>query len=740
MKTQPTPSRSSKAAPAHDYLVALYDRLNDTPAQRKFRRMAPMPVGCVFLPWPGMTEEQARHHFRLMKKLGFNCLKQTMPTVEWPRERTLNLALDEGIIPFWYHAGGYEDITPSLLKKLGLPETISVDEALEHPTMVAYQHGLIRQRIARGFPDGSPRPPRPDPAKKDKDWVPSVVGDVKGHELTDEMIPLFIAWLQKRYGTVAELLKAWNVSHVGIGAEGRMMWETWDDVATAWKSGYRNKEYRHITDTLRFRAETFVEQKVQYGVRAMKQMAPETPVRDGGEMGLFLPFASRGTDMELIASAVAEGGSFYPSIHLAWHFEEVNFETTRPVFMQAQIAADWAKGMWVATWECTGGPQYFSGGKSPFVKEAQDKQAGFTVDEGTMTQMMLSYIAAGFKGFGFWAWNYRTAGWEGGEYALLDRNLKPTARTVRVGQIGKACVRYRRELWEARKEPYVGVLADWDNEATWAAMSVHGRDYYKSVPIRARIGVSRALINANVPWEYVTGRNLRAGLAGRYRVIYLPACLSIASDLQQILLDYVKQGGRVVLDMPGAYYDEYGRIFKTERGTVFEQIFGVELNEFSYSNPVNIAYAMDGLKLGESFTCVLTPTTARVVARYRHNGAPGITENSAGKGTAVVLGCQASLNCCRPGNTKLERLLVKHTLGKLRLPYRCDKALVYRLAAPSADHYFLVNDGPARKVRLDTGSFSYASVTDAVSGEPLKLKAAVTLEGYSGRWLRFEKA
>jgi beta-galactosidase len=719
--------------PKHDFLHDLYAKIHDTPMQRKLRRLAPMPAGVVFLPWPGMMEEEAREHFRLMKKLGFTCLKQTMGTPEWPEERTLNLALDEGIIPFWYAEGGYEDITPALLKKLGLPVTMSVDEALVHPKMIAHQHALIRARIGRKHEPlvGAPE----ETEKRSKDWVPSVVSTGHGHELAPAVIPNFIVWLQARYGTVEVLKEAWNYRHVGI-AEKRMNWSTWADVEQALRGEFRLKEYRHILDILRFRAD--VRNERTYREAAHRRATdPHEPSRSGGEMGLFLSFASRGTDMEGIALAMAEHGSFYPSLHLCWHFEEVAYEVVRPTYMQAQIAADWAKGIWSATWESTGGPQYFSGGKAPFVPEARDSQPGFTVDAGVMTQMTLSYLAAGFKGFGFWAWNYRTCGWEGGEYALLDRNLQPCERTVKVGQIVSAARRYRRELWNAHKEPLVGVLADWDSEATWAAMAVQGRDFYKAVPIRARVGASRAFINANVPWEYVTQRNLRDGLAPRYPAIYLPAQIAIASDLQQILLDYVRQGGRLVMDMPGGYYDEFSRVFKTGKGTVFEQIFGVTLDEFSYSNPLNTEYEIAGLKLGESFTCALTPTTARVVAKYKHNGLPGITENKCGQGTAVILGCQASLNCWKPGNAKLERFLVKHTLGKLRTPYFVNGGLAYRLAAPAADHYFLINDGPAKTVTLQTPAYRYKGFTDAVTGE--KLGKQIAVEGFSGRWVRAVK-
>lgn len=716
------------------FLHKLYDRLHDTPMQRKLRRIAPMPVGSVFLPWPGLTETEARKHFRLMKKLGYTCLKQTMSTPEWPTERTLSLALEEGIIPFWYAEGGYEDITPALLRKLKLPANMDIDSALRHPRMIKYQHELIRRRILRK--DAAPHVASSLQAAKkvDPTWVPGVVGQIKGHELDPEALPHFVQWLKKQYRTIDRLKQAWNFDHVGIT---HYDWKSWDDVLATLKEGMPAREYRHLRDALRFRADMFTKQYVSDKIARQKQVDPHEPLRAGGEMGLFLPFASRGTDMEQIAHAMAEGGSFYPSIHLAWHFEEVDFEVARPVYMQAQIAHDWAKGIWSATWESTGGPQYFSGGKSPFVEEARNKTPGFTTDERTMTQLMLSYLAAGFKGFGLWAWNHRTAGWEGGEYALLDRNRNAGPRAVRVGQIGKAAVKWRRELWQAHKEPLVGVLQDWENEAFWAAMAVTGRDKYRVEPVRARIGVSRALINANVPWEYVTPTDLRGGLGGRYKCIYVPAFISISSELQKMLLKYVQQGGRLVIDLPGAYYDEYGRVFPTDQGTTFERTFGAVLNEFAYANP-NTPYTVAGVKL-TGFTAKITPTTARVVASYEETGAPAITEATVGKGTAVILGAQASLNCWRPGNDATEKLIVRHTLGRYEPPYACEGVLAYRLSAPTADHYFLVNDGPAKSVVLDTKDYCYRSAADAVTGQKLPLGAPIEVEARGGRWVRMAK-
>ena len=39
------------------------------------RKVAPMPIGSVFIQWPEMTYDDIRRHFRTMKELGFTCLK-----------------------------------------------------------------------------------------------------------------------------------------------------------------------------------------------------------------------------------------------------------------------------------------------------------------------------------------------------------------------------------------------------------------------------------------------------------------------------------------------------------------------------------------------------------------------------------------------------------------------------------------------------------------------------------------
>ncbi len=722
-----------------DFLHDLYDRLNETPMQRRLRRLAPMPIGAVFIQWPEMTDAEIRGQFRTMKELGYNCLKQIMPCAGTTLAKLQTMALEEGLIPWWYDQAGWQEPTPELLARLGLPKDLDIDAALVHPKVIAHQRAAMQARIERQAntkPSAKSSAVGPGDADPDPAALPGTNLVARGAYLAESGAQRFVAWLKTQYRDVAELQHAWNCascSHEGAG----LGWKTWDDVVTT-VAKFPMREFRHLRDIMRFKSDMRLDRLRDY-LEECRAADADEPTRAGGEISIFLPHVSSGIDMEGYAQIMATYGCFYPSMHPGWHLEEVGYELVRPTFMQASMCVDWSKGVWSAPIESSGGPQWFSGGgKVPFVPEVKPLQPAFTFNEHTMEQLLFSYLGAGFKGFGLWCWNPREASTEAGEYALCDRNNQPTPRARTVGAIGQAMRRLRRELWSAHKEPLVGVFQDWENDAIWAAMAVCGRDRYRDEPTKARIGATRALINANVPWEHVTLRQLELGLAPRYGTIYLPAVINLSAKLLQILTAYVQQGGRVVIDMPGAYLDERAHLVDTRPGSPFEKLFGAVLHEYAYANNEPFALgdpARGGIKL-TGFTAVMTSTTARVVETYG-NGAAAITENRFGEGTAVILGAEASLACLKPGRTEIEHLLVRTALGARQVPFTCTNAIAYRLAAPAADHYFLINDGPATTAILDTRAYRYRTIQDAVTGETIA--GPIPLPAHGGRWLRLEK-
>ena len=142
------------------------------------------------------------------------------------------------------------------------------------------------------------------------------------------------------------------------------------------------------------------------------------------------------------------------------------------------------------------------------------------------------------------------------------------------------------------------------------------------------------------------------------------------------------------------------------------------------------------------------PSTARFRPWATPMLAPMHTQVSIISSGGSTITIEATLNDAGNGievMTRIARELVAATdlpvavQANAGLPETRDGAIVYRLAAPEADHYFLINDGPATTVQLDTRKLAYETVVDAVTGEQLALGSPIDLPAHDGRWLRFGK-
>lgn len=726
--------------PADPYQTKLYWKLNDSPMQQKLRSLRPFPVGVVYYQQLDHQFPEIVSEFKKIHNSGFPALKQIM--LRGPlqddndyKEKVFKAALDEGLSPWYYGMGGWDPITPELCKKLGIsqaPTPENMPSIEKDPRMLKYQTDMLKKRVE----NMKNIPPLP---KSISFGEPG-----RGNPfITERLVPLFADWLRKTYPTIEDLRKAWGQ---GFTLSEKLL--TYEDAAKMSKgtgidefgrgTGLLGWDVRRFRDCMRFQADLAVgdyERAMQHYIK----YEPNEPKRTGGHQ-LFENQAYNGWDLEGQAKSAAIGGSFYSSIHLAHHFFLTNNELSKPVYLQARIIADAFKGGWAATWESTGGPTQWSG------------YEGFNVDGKLITRLMLSYVAAGLKGIGFWMWNSRDTGWEVGEYALTDIQGEPGSRAKAAAEITKALDKQRFELWEAMDEPTVGVLYSWDNEAILGRFSVGSyplatrvykternpefAQYYS----QSRIGLSRALINNNVPFEYLSENDLKAGLGGRYKIIYLPYMFALSKPVVKMLADYVKAGGRLVADMPLMMVDEGGVLNKYLKGEDFEQMFGFQIAD--YQNTFNAPHKINGIAVNGQFTEVKT-TAAQTTARF-DQGEPAILENKYGKGSTLVFNFEASHNCFKPGNTAMENLLVEKTLGNIKPPFKTNKtATVYRRSAPKADHYFLLNEAAsATDVTFAPDGFAYTDAEDCISGEKITLnnsEARVTVPAGSGRWIRCRK-
>jgi hypothetical protein len=64
--------------------------------------------------------------------------------------------------------------------------------------------------------------------------------------------------------------------------------------------------------------------------------------------------------------------------------------------------------------------------------------------------------------------------------------------------------------------------------------------------------------------------------------------------------------------------------------------------------------------------------------------------------------------------------------------------MALRRSCPAADHYFLLNDGPATQVQISAASGPYTSATDVLADQPIDAgqTVAVDLPAESALWIR----
>ena len=703
------------------YLDDVYHSINDSRMQRKIRALKPFPVTVVYYQQQNHTMKDIKKQLKDIKELGFTGLKQICLKEDDGvlLEEVEFAALDTGLVPWHYGEAGWETVNNELLERLGISVELSMEEIQKHPVMLKYQEEYYRNRIKR------------EKERPQNSFIKMGEPGRAGLPIPERLIPAFSKWLEEQYKSIDVLKRAWNCD-VFKKAPIRTFEEAARfaglDVRLAGNNlGF--SDMRRYRDAMRFQADLQAFD-IEGVVRQRQEFDPEEPQRTGGHQ-LFENQALNGWDLETQAQAIREGGSFYSSVHLVHHFDEVDGEIDRPVYIQSRMINDFFKGGWSAVWESTGGPAVYSGHKA----------AG--VDEGVITRLMLSYVAAGLKGIGFWCWDARDTGWEIGEYALTDLTGEPASRAIVAGRIAQAIQKHRFELWEGHNRPMVGVLYSWDNEAAFARLSFGGYPVKRQTeipwyPSYARIGACRALINNNIPFEFVTQKDLESGLAGRYRIIYLPHTLCLPQNTMELLAEYVEKGGRLVADMPCAMMDEHGRLYDTRPGSAFEKVFGFTIADYQHTNTIPMLF--DGAKIQGQFADI-KGITAQITGTF-HNGKPAVLENSRGRGTTAFMAFEASAMCFKPGNTSMEKKVAETVMGVHETEWNCDIPMVHRLWGPKADHFFFINDGEEKWATLDTRKEKYTTGCDAVSGENISIMGKtlqVRIPAYSGKWIRLQK-
>lgn len=706
--------------------------LNDSPRQQALRNNAEFFVAAVYWNPADISDDALRDELTRIRQTGLTAVRFHNVGPEWQADGTLEFT----------EADRWIDIAA----QAGLNVILHVERLPDNPP-VREKFGLDEWHLNNSFLD----------AENEKAYTAAYYTAVAEHFRGCETViafgtmgepnagtmqlehpddrARFAEWLKERYGTLEALNAAWDF----YPRAGKPMVT---DFADAWQHTFTDgpkmisgaeaarKVYGARRDMMRYQADkTLARARAFAG--AIHAGDPDRICTTGNHQ----LFASQPCHRWDVANWARQGDLHATSIHMSWHFEAAEGEVDRPVYMQARMTSDWFKDAYTSAFETTGGAVQYSGGYPN------------SMSAGLMRRLCANYLAAGNQALAFWTWNHRPGGWEIGEYGLagLSGEITPWAKAV--GKVARGMGKYRRELWDATNEPQVALMYSWDTEAVLELEPQrhdlqHGPGRFskgtRQQHQRALIGAARAMINEQVAFEYVTADEIQAGIAACYPAIYVPHARAVSEELLDALTEYVQAGGRLIADVQFAFADPWGKLRPTGREGRLAKLFGAwfETIHDTRTEPMSV-----GDMPVEGFFADVRPTDAKVLARFQ-DGRVAVTEKLTGRGSTVLIGFDAARMCHVPGAaTETESLLGSLVRGHHPQPWQVEGAIGYRLSCDVADHYFLVNDGPACMVRIVAHDHAYDGGEKVIDGTPVDTNGtiAVPVEARSAAWVRLAR-
>lgn len=262
------------------------------------------------------------------------------------------------------------------------------------------------------------------------------------------------------------------------------------------------------------------------------------------------------------------------SAHASWHFGYFTRQQyALAMSANSEIVRSGAGHLpWIMT-ELQGGNNTYSGG-SPMCPTKEE-----------VAQWLWIITAAEGKGSIFWSLNPRSSGIEAGEWALLDFQNKPSDRMVTSAEIAKI-LQQQNTLFADAKTVDSGINILYVRQSLWAEskMAEGSAQNYEARKVggvmKSALGYFEALsemgINANFKAfeEFDFGKSDYKGTT-----IILAHQISVPDNYASQLENFVKKGGKLIVDGLTAYFDDnLHNTMKT--GFAFENLFGGNISEF----------------------------------------------------------------------------------------------------------------------------------------------------------------
>lgn len=341
----------------------------------------------------------------------------------------------------------------------------------------------------------------------------------------DHTLARYRAWLDKKYGGLDGLNRAWIRRH-----------SAWDEVRPG------KVQARPYTDMMAFQ-HFLTERSNEHGIaryRLIKDLDPSRPVTlHAGEPCTYFSgnkdwgtwAIDRGNDWAFADHIDGVGTSSFP----AWGFQD---DTSYALRLEYTRSAASGKDVWLSE---------LQGGRA---------SSGFDIHRPVTGRMQQRWVwngaAIGAESIIFWCWRDEVFGQESGGFGIVGDDGFAKDRVAALQKTGAVLAQYKE------------LLADYTPAPASAGFLFSPQSYYlhyaqEGHAERARnalMGYGRALLNNNIGFEVVEEEHL-AALKG-LRVLFMPRTAVVDTATEAALETWVRGGGTLVCESECGAFDSRG--------------------------------------------------------------------------------------------------------------------------------------------------------------------------------------
>jgi beta-galactosidase len=482
----------------------------------------------------------------------------------------------------------------------------------------------------------------------------------------------FREWVERRYGSVAEVNEAWGMAFWGN------LYSSFEEITTP--SGKTAHNPGQLLDFERFSSDELLGHYLLER-EILSRATPEVPVTTNFMVGL-------GPD-------VVDYARWAPMVDIVAN-DHYTYGPDPRRHQELAFSGDRMRGM-------------SGGGPWMLMEHAAGAASWHPVNlpkrPGELARHALAHIARGSNSVMFFQWRASRSGTEQFHSAMVPHAGRDSRMFREIRELGAAVGRLAEVAPAAVVGARVAIL--YDNEAGWALRSglkPRSSMRYADAARAVHDALFKRAITADVvpPWAPVEA----------YDVVVVPRLFLVSDETAQAVAEFVRGGGTLLVTWFSGIVDETNTVRIGGYPGAFRELLGVRSEEFHPLADSETIELDNGWRASE-WAELLTAEGADVVARYVSGdlaGTPAITRHRVGEGVAWYLATELD----DAALTRLVDRILNEAGVEPVVPVSPGIEAVRRAPAPDrAGYLFLINHGDgegwAKVVGEDLLSGSHAN-------------------------------